>query len=307
MIPLMDYQDNFTIMRLLIYGMSKSGKSTLAATLAKDYHMIWIDLENATETLIKLPDEMKRNIDIVRIPDSASNPVGCNTILNLLKFKKADICLKHGLINCPACLRGGGVIQKVDLTNLNPRKDIVVIDSLTQFGLSMLAYVLKDRDFEYKPERDDWGEVRRYSEYGASQIQGAPFNLIVTATPVEVAMEDKRVKLVPQYGSKDMSQNVMAKFSTVIFTEVVNKQHKAYSRSTASNMFVTGSRSGQAIENLAEPSLLPIFKEYMEGKIEQTKTVNSTASRATDSAKIALPSGEAKAINKLIGLKLGKN
>jgi len=302
MIPLMEYQENFTIMRLLIYGMSKSGKSTLAATLAKDYHMIWIDLENATETLVKLPDEYKRNIDIIRIPDSASNPVACNTLLNLLKFRKADICLKHGLINCPAC-RTSGVIQKVDLTNLDPRKDIVVIDSLTQFGLSQLAYVLKDKDFDYKPERDDWGEVRRYSEYGASQMQGSPFNLIVTATPVEVAMEDKRTKLVPQYGSKDMSQNIMAKFSTVIFTEVVNRQHKAYSKSTASNMFVTGSRSGQAIEDLPEPSLIPIFKEYMEGNIVETKGKVGNVSQAP---KVALPSSNQQAAGKLGGLKLGK-
>ena len=305
MIPLIDYQNNFAVMRLLIYGMSKSGKSTLAATLAKAYRMIWIDIENATETLVKLPDEVKRNIDIVRIPDRASSPVACKTVLNLLRFKKADICLKHGLINCAAC-RTNGIIQKVDLTNLDPRRDIVVIDSITQLGLSMLAYTLKDKDFDYKPERDDWGEIRRYSEYAASELQSAPFNLIVTATPIEVTLEDKRTKLVPQFGSKDMSQNIMAKFSTIIFTEVVNKQHKAYSRSTASNTFVTGSRSGQAIENLAEPSLLPIFKEYMEGKIEQTKTVNSTASRVTESAKVALPSGETKAINKLTGLKLGK-
>jgi len=306
MIPLIEYQNNFAVMRLLIYGMSKSGKSTLAATLAKDYHMIWIDLENATETLIKLPDELKRNIDIVRIPDRASSPVACNTVLNLLKFKKADICLKHGLINCMAC-RTNGIIQKVDLTNLDPRRDIVVIDSITQLGLSMLAYTLKDKDFDYKPERDDWGEIRRYSEYAASELQSVPFNLIVTATPIEVTLEDKRTKLVPQFGSKDMSQNIMAKFSTIIFTEVVNKQHKAYSRSTASNTFVSGSRSGQAIENLAEPSLIPIFKEYMEGKIEQTKTVNSTASRVTEPAKVTLPSGEAKAITKLTGLKLGKS
>lgn len=301
MIPLTQYENTFNTMRLLIFGMSKSGKSTLAATLASKYHLIWIDLENAVETLVKLPTEVKKNIDIVRIPDSASNPCACNTIMNLFKFRKANICFNHGIINCAYCAKTG-IIQSVDLTNLDPKKDIVVIDSLTQLGASVFAYVLRDKAFEYKPERDDFGEAKRYTNYIASSIQAVPFNLVMTATPTEVTMEDKRTKLVPEFGSSTMSQNIMAKFSTVIYTEVVNKKHQAFSGSTASASVVTGSRPGQAIENLPELSLIPIFEEFIAGEINQTKgTVKPLIQQGTAQV---LPTQAAQATSKLEGLKI---
>lgn len=301
MIPLTEYEDEFNTMRCLIFGMSKSGKTTLAASLAAKYHLIWIDVENALETLVKLPVELKQNIDVIKIPDSASNPCACNTIMNLFKFRKANICFNHGIINCGLCSKTGRM-QAVDLTNLDPKRDIVVIDGLTQIGNSVFAYVLRDKAFDFKPGYDEFGEAKRYTNYIASSIQAAPFNLIMTATPTEVTLEDNRTKLVPEFGSSTMSQSIMAKFSTVVYTDVVNRQHKAFSSSTASGSVVTGSRSGQAIENLSELSLIPIFEEFIAKDIVHTKGTNKQLINQAPAQ--VLQSQGAKTAEKLGGLKL---
>ena len=41
--------------RVLIYGESMTGKTTLAGTLAEKYKVIYLDLEKGYESLLKLP------------------------------------------------------------------------------------------------------------------------------------------------------------------------------------------------------------------------------------------------------------
>lgn len=300
---LINYEESTPRIRMLIYGLSKSGKSTLAATLASKYRLLWLNLENAADTLVKLPRDYKENIELVNIPDRSSYPVASGTILNLFKDKRARICEDHGVINCPVCLRAGKELQDVDLTKLDPKRDIVVLDSLTQLGLSIAAFGMRDKPPDYKPERDDWGVLRRGTEYMASEIQSLPFNFIATALPIEVKLEDNRTKLVPCFGSSTMSAQIAAKFSTIIYCEVANRAHRAYSSSTASSSFLSGSRSDQAIENLGVPDLVPLLDEFMLGEIK-IKSVKPPQ----QGAQIPIPTKdeEAKVILGGLKLRLGK-
>lgn len=264
---LTDYEDNHSTLRVLITGLTGAGKTTLAATLARKYRLVWIDVENALETLSKLPQEWKANIDVYKIPDSAAFPIAAQTVQRLFKELVADICFEHGVINCPACRKSGALMQHLDLANLDPKRDIVVLDSLTQVGASFLAHLMKAAPIDAKPERDDWGGLRKNTEYLGSSIQRLPFNLVATALCIESELDDGSVRLVPAFGSKAMSSGIGAKFSTVVYCETKNKMHKAYSSSTASNMFISKSRTGYQIEKLAQPDLVPMFEEFLEGTI----------------------------------------
>jgi hypothetical protein len=66
-------------------------------------------------------------------------------------------------------------------------------------------------------------------------------------------------KLIPDFGSKGMALTIAKNFSHVIFMEVKNKKHRAYSSSTASNDCLTKSRTDFRIEDLPEPDLAPLF------------------------------------------------
>lgn len=270
--------------RVLIMGLSGSGKSTLAASLAKKYRLHWLDIENASELLVKLPADVKKNINLIKIPDSASFPIAAQTIQKLFKDKKANICRNHGVIDCPNCKKDGSSFDLLDFNTLDPRKDVVVLDTLTQVGASFLAHLMKARPADAKPERDDWGGLRKNCEFLASNIQAAQFNLVCTAQTVEAEMEDKRLKLVPAFGSRDMSASVGAKFSAVIYCDVKNKKHVAFSASTASNTFLSKSRAGFEIENqLGELDLCPLFDNPEPAPINVGETI------ASNSVAVAIP------------------
>lgn len=269
---LTEYEDKHAVQRVLITGLSKSGKSTLAASLSKRYRLIWIDTENAIEALQKLPPEQKANIELIKIPDSASFPMAAQTLQRLFKDKKADICFTHGTINCFICKKNGGIIQHVDLTNLDPARDVVVLDTLTQAGRSLFAHLMKtataalsaDAAIEYKPVLDDWGALRKNTEYLGSNIQSFPFNFVAITLAIETELEDGKVTLVPEFGSKGSSAGIASKFSTVIFCKTENKKHKAYSSSTASNLFLSGARSDFEIEKQADSmDLCPLFDKLV--------------------------------------------
>lgn len=244
--------------RVLIMGLSGTGKSTLAAKCAEKFKLNWIDLENSKDTLAKLPPEWLSNINYIGLPDSASYPIAVQTLLILFKTGKADICQEHGKVNCPLCRKDSKPVDHLDISFYDPHT-ITVVDSVTQLSASMLAYLTKDKPVDYKPERDDWGGLRKYSEFFTSQFQAFPGNLICIAQAVEADLEDGKTKMTPAFGSKDMGTKIAKAFSDVIYTDIKMKKHVAIGSSTASSTVQTKSRSDFEIEKLAEPSLLPLF------------------------------------------------
>lgn len=246
--------------RVLVMGLPGSGKSTLVAALAEEgFRLTWISLDNDVDVLKKLSPAAQENVNVFNIPDSAAFPVGCDTLLKLFREQKGAICTKHGVWKCAVCTKAGDYLDPIDLTTLGP-KDIVVIDTATQLGHSILSHVTKGSAVDAKPERDDWGALRKYTEFFCSQFQAARFNLAVICHVVEAELEDARTKLVPNFGSKGMSAEFAKAFSHVVYTEVVNKKHKAFSSSTATTNVLTKSRTDFAIESLPTPSLAPIFQ-----------------------------------------------
>ena len=245
--------------RVLVVGLTGSGKSTLALELTKYYKLHWIDIENGYETILKLPKEQRDNINLIHIPDSASFPIAANSLMSLFKSYKGDICDKHGKFACALCKKEGLSFSSIDMNTMDNTKEIVVLDTATQLSSSILAYNTKDKPVDYKPERDDWGSLRKHTEFFASQFQGCPGNLIVICHATEAELEDGKRKLVPQFGSAGMSANFGSKFSHIIYCEVVNRKHKYYSASTHSNNVLTRSRTDFRIEDMSEPSLRPIF------------------------------------------------
>ena len=253
-------KDNTT--RIAIHGLSGTGKSTLMSKLAEKYFLHWITFENDSDILLKLPREYWKNINLIEIPDSAVFPVACDTMMKLLKSGAGNICHKHGIFECPICKKGAPKdFSFIDLTTLNPARDIVCIDSGSQLSQSILAHTTKGQPVDYKPEWDDWGSIRKISEFFASQWQSSKFNLVVTFHSIEAELEDGRTKLVPAFGSKDFSSKIAKAFSHVVYTDVKNKEHSAYSSSTYSNTVLTKSRTDFCIEKLDVPSLIPLFLE----------------------------------------------
>lgn len=245
--------------KVLVNGMSGAGKSTLVAQLAEHYTLHWLDLENGVNTLLKLPLTWQDNIDIISIPDSAAFPIASATLSTLFKNGKASICAAHGKDTCMLCKKDSLPVTELDFSLLTTN-DIVVIDTATQLSHSILSHLTRAQAVDYKLERDDWGGLRRMTEFFCSQFQAATFNLVVICHVVEAKTEDGKTKLVPSFGSAGMSAEFAKAFDHVVYCEVKNGKHVAGSSTTYSGSIMTKSRTDFCIEKLPVPSLLPIFQ-----------------------------------------------
>lgn len=245
--------------RILLFGPPKSGKTWLAGQLAKEFNLIWFDLENGVDTLLKLPDQDKERVEVISLPDTRSFPIAIETMLKVIKGGPAEICEEHGKVGCAICKKAGAPTNKIELSSLG-LDTIVVVDSLTQLTNSALAHITRNQNDDYKLEYDDWGNLGKLMDIFLSHVQNAPFHIVCITHENEVEMVDGKEKIVPTAGTRNFSRNVAKYFDEVYYLQVKNGKHVVGSSTTYANNILTGSRGGHVLEKEGEPSLIPVFK-----------------------------------------------
>lgn len=246
--------------RVLVYGEPKSGKTELAARLAEKYKILYLDLENGYETLLKLPHEWQENVEIVSIPDTKVFPIAIETVLKIVTGAPVEICDEHGKVGCAICKKDSLPTTRVCLNELG-EDWIVVVDSLTQLSNSAMNHLTKGQTDTYKPEWTDYRNQGQLLDKFLSQVQQAKYNIVCITHVVETELEDGRKKLVPVCGTTAFSRNTAKYFDHVVYCEVKNKKHNFASSTTYANNVLTGSRTDISLESVDNPSLLAIFTE----------------------------------------------
>lgn len=245
--------------RVLLFGPPKSGKTKLAGSLASQFKLIYFDLENGTDTLLQLPPEAQENVEVISLPDTRDYPIAIETMLKVIRGNPIDICEAHGKVACAICKKSPDAVWNHVHLNALPLDTIVVIDSLTQLTNSAIAHITKDKDELYKLEFDDWGNLGKLLDIFLSHVQQAPYHVVCISHETEVKMQDGSTKLVATAGTTNFSRNTAKYFDEVVYCEVKNKKHVAGSSTTYGNKILTGSRSGNVVESMDAPSLIPIF------------------------------------------------
>lgn len=244
--------------RVLIYGESMTGKTTLAGTLAAKYKMIWFDLEKGYESLLKLPATSQENIELLAIPDSKIYPIAIETLLKVFTGKEVFICETHGKVSCPVCKKAGEPETRICLNELD-ESYIVVIDSLTQLSASTINFLMKDKEDTAKPEWEVYRAQGALLEKILSCMQQSKHHIVCISHVVESQQEDGKVKLFPVCGTSNFSRNCPRFFDDVVYLELKNKKHMASCSTTYANNITAGSRSGHSIGE--DMNLLALFQE----------------------------------------------
>ena len=274
--------------RVLLFGPPKSGKTQLAGELSKEFNLLWFDLENGVDTLLKLPTEQKERIEVVTLPDTRSYPIAIETMLKVIKGSKLDICETHGKVSCALCKKDSRDFTSVELSSL-PLDTIVVVDSLTQLTNSAISHITKNQPEDYKLNYDDWGNLGKLMDTFLSHVQQSGFHIVCISHETETEMEDGKMKLVPTAGTKAFSRNTAKYFDEVIYCEVKNKKHIAASSTVYNGNILTGSRSGAILETQSEASLIPIFRgEVSTANKLTTKTPATSALSALERMKLGM-------------------
>lgn len=266
----LDEFEDEEVVKAILYGPPKVGKTALAAGLAKyGYRLHWCDLEHGRKTLRNpqiLPPQFRKNVDIINIPDHQNFPIAIQTMKAI--FKDAlpkKICFDHGTINCAKCTSNKDAHwTTLDLAKFT-RRDILVIDSFTQLGQSAVNNAvqaeIKKQGENYKFEWDDY-RVQGYAlDNIAGKIQVAPINVIVISheTDTERA-DDKPEKLAPTAGTRNHSKTVAKYFDEVAYMYIQNGKHRIANETTFRAGVQTGGRTGVKLAELPEMDLLPLFR-----------------------------------------------
>jgi hypothetical protein len=256
---------------ILIYGPPKTGKTRLVGTAAKIKEIdrvIWVDLENGSETLLHmdLTEEELDKIELIRIPDTRELPRGCETVLKMLSSKDdLKICHAHGKVNCvEAECKSPEAYTVFNLRKLT-HKDLVVIDSGSQLGDSSLAMACAGKPIEFKPGWDEYGLSNKWLGDILSVIQQATYTNFCVITHELIVEEEvngvKRDKIFPLMGTKAFCAKVSKYFGTVVYAEIKMSKHSAGSSTTYKPNHVTGSRVNVKIENSKELNMKAILIE----------------------------------------------
>lgn len=246
--------------RILLYGPPKSGKTFLAGGLAERFNIIWFDLERGKDTLFQLPKAWQERINVITVPDTKPAPIAAETMLKVFLGREVKICVAHGKVACPLCKALGPEHHEVvDFSKLGPN-DVVVVDSLTQFSISALNNILRNQPDDYKPEFDDWGNLKVVVDKLGTFIQAAPFNVVcISHEEIVKTVEKGKEKIVPVLGSSKSSRNSAKYFDDVIYCEIANGKHSYASSTTHKALVLTGSRTGFKMESSKEPKLLDLW------------------------------------------------
>lgn len=243
--------------RVLIYGESMSGKTTLAGTLAAKYKLLWFDLEKGYESLLKLPQASQENIELIAIPDTKIYPIAIETMLKVFTGKEVFICEEHGKVSCPICKKAAAPETRICLNELD-ESNVVVVDSLTQLSSSTLNFLMKDKEDTAKPEWDVYRSQGALLEKILSCMQQSRYNIVCITHVVETQDEAGKTKLFPVCGTSNFSRNCPRFFDDVIYTDLKNKRHIATCSTTYANNITAGSRLG--LEMGESLDLLPLFE-----------------------------------------------
>jgi len=278
-------QTQLDIKRVLIYGQPKSGKTMLAATIAKVpaiKNVYWFDLENGSCTLLNpalelTPEEMAK-VEVINLPDTKEFPIAIETMLKFCTYKGNNhtsnifICEQHGKVNCMECKpkvivgTAGKPTEKLapkvmsipSLPQLGV-EDCVVIDSLSQLGDSAFEAALR-------ATAGDRSAFAKYAEQGRllsdllGMLQQAKCHVLCTThVTVNEAEDTKKETVIPLCGTKNFSLKVSKYFSTVIYLNLEMKKFKAGSSPDYKLNIIAGDRLGVKLESIDHPTMKDLF------------------------------------------------
>lgn len=257
----LDQRNNTGKMHLLVYGAPKTGKTLLVGKMAEYRPIKYIGGENGITTLqYNLSKELQSKIDFIEVPDNKDMPLFFETCLKILTAKPCKCCDAHGKVGCSICAAKSDATF-VEFNQPNEEGNpIYVFDSWTAATISAINKINQGRPDDYKMLLDDWGYLSQLMNKAGTYMQTFPHDLVVISHEAMVTMSDEKTKkIVPVAGSENFSMSFAKYFDTVVYTEIVNKSHKAGSGTDYAMAVVSGSRSNVKIEGQLVPNLYSIF------------------------------------------------
>lgn len=281
---------------ILLWGPPRSGKTHLAATAVTSPHIervYWFDLEKGLETLLYaqrsdgsplLSPESLSKIIPISIPDSSENPYAAETILKTFRpgMSQPKIDQATGRVSPSGSM-------SFNLKNCGP-KDLVVVDSLSQLGDSILSLSLNSNT--YKDLRKYYGDFTLDMMPILTAIQSTNTNILCTThtidqtkmviDPMTRQSMEKLLGTYPLCGSRNFSKGKVGKyFNYLLYTYTQGTQYRVTETpGHVSKIEQVGCRRHVGlIDDDGQPSLTAIFDPQAE-EVSMAKQSSGPAIRS---------------------------
>lgn len=253
---------------LLVWGTPRTGKTVLAATIAKVPHIkkvYWLDNESGFKSVFYAKDkegnplftqEELAKIIPFNVVDTKDKPRAAETILkSFTSHMPLSLCQEHGIINCKLCKE----YVPFHLPGCTA-EDAVVIDSGSQLADSILN--LEKTLNNYKDLRKYYYDFTADATNILIAIQAAKTNIVMTTHSIDISDDDgdKFLGSFPLFGSQNFSKKVGKYFDHIVYCHIELNSFKRGSNIFYKDKIATGSRSNVMIEKEATPTLVPFFK-----------------------------------------------
>lgn len=259
--------------KVLVLGKPKSGKTVLAATVAKSpsiKNVYFFDMENGIESVLThgaLSDSELDKITYIPIKDTHEYPLAAETLLKCftaMPTKPVNLCTKHGKVGCPKADCANDRI-KFSLASLGV-DSAVIVDSGSQLASSILSLEMKTET--YKDLRKYYGAFTIEMDAILSGIQAAECTVIMVTHIIDIMSKPDDPKTTPKllehaplFGSQNYSRNKGGKyFGWTLLCEQRNGKYLVGSSPKFRTKCELGNRAGVQIEDYPEFDMSWIFK-----------------------------------------------
>ena len=274
---------------ILIYGDSGAGKTRMAATAAlipEIKKIVWIDLENGSDTILHmgLPDEALEKIQLFKLLDTRKEPHAMGTLLKMFSSKAdLNICEEHGRANCLECTQGKKPSQVFNITKMT-HNDLLIIDSGSQMTDCAINALLKGQPEDAILQIQEWGAVSNWLTAILQVIQIGRYTNTIVLSHVYYDEEYSgtgpnrslvRTRIFPMIGSAAYSKKVGKFFGTVVFLELKGSKHAGGSSTTYKPNCNTKSRLNIKVEDSPTLNMRDILVKG--GVIREARSKDSNA------------------------------
>lgn len=233
MTNLLNYNEKGHAFKAVFFGGPKVGKTLLMGQLARDFNLLWMDLENGVVTLLhNLPKDYLKNIEHILLRDTPSNTCADATLLHMFENKApGTICEEHGVWDCSVCLLKKAPRTPIDMNKMTAADGwVICIDSGSQFALSAFNHICNKNKISLADGDSAaftiWGEQGAHIDKLFSFIQNGKWNVALAAHEIEVEMPDKSKKIVPSVGTRKVASNFSKYFDHNIRLSISGGKYK---------------------------------------------------------------------------------
>lgn len=275
--------------RVMIYGDSGTGKSTLAAQLAAEYKLHWFDLDSGSEVLFTaIPEEHWGNVILYEnIEDLPENPRAAKLVDKAIRpQKKTPFCKAHGALaeldalgkikisTCTVCGKDITKYHILDTTNLTT-KDIVVVDGGVALSRSASNYAMGSERMSqdmaaHKVEWDEHLKQGTILDNFLARMKTLPCHFILITHPVTVENPNKTKEVVPAFGTRNFNKQARAAFGHIVYIYMKNGKHCFTSSETHQVGVIAKSRWNVDVKQKED-----IFKLFQLGILQAAPTAVS--------------------------------